>query len=163
MAFPHLQKKKFEKTSPQGQTSITSSLRNQKMHSAGEMIEESKLINAAKSELLIENRETNLSEKNHNPPAKEVIYKNKYKEHRFPAKGIKQRVTQASVVQIFVSANNLADLDLITQSDPLCTLKMKNGNTHGKYTKVGETEVVDNNLNPVWVEHFDVTYHPERK
>ena len=68
------------------------------MNHLGEQIEESKLINAAKSELLIENRETNLSEKNHNPPAKEVIYKNKYKEHKFPSKGIRQRVTQSSVV-----------------------------------------------------------------
>ena len=66
----------------------------------------------------------------------------------------KQKATgPTSRVEIFVSAKNLADLDTFTLSDPLCTLKVKNSK-HGGYMEYGETEVVDNNLNPKWVAHF---------
>ena len=64
---------------------------------------------------------------------------------------------QTSRVQLFVSAKNLADLDFITQSDPYCTLKVKNSK-HGSYIEYGKTEMIDNNLNPKWVKHFTVQY-----
>ena len=62
-----------------------------------------------------------------------------------------------SKVQLFVSAKNLADLDLITQSDPFCQLKVKN-TKNGSYILYGRTETIDNNLNPKWVKHFSLDY-----
>ena len=64
---------------------------------------------------------------------------------------------QTSRVQLFVSAKNLADLDMITQSDPFCTLRVKNS-LHGNYINYGQTEVIDNNLNPKWIKHFTIEY-----
>ena len=65
-------------------------------------------------------------------------------------------------MQLFVSAKNLADLDLLTESDPCCVLKMKTGK-FGSYEIIGETETIDNNLNPKWVKHFKVEYVFERQ
>lgn len=65
-------------------------------------------------------------------------------------------------VELFVSAKNLTDVDILTLSDPLCQLFMKNGN-HDSYVLVGETETIDNNLNPKWVKHFTVNYYFERQ
>lgn len=56
----------------------------------------------------------------------------------------------------------MADLELITQSDPYCVLKTKNG-VHGSYTTVGKTETIDNNLNPKWVSHFNIEYFFSRQ
>ena len=66
----------------------------------------------------------------------------------------KQKATgPTSRIELFVSAKNLTDLDTFTLSDPVCTLKVKNSKLGG-YISYGETEVVDNNLNPKWVDHF---------
>ena len=67
-----------------------------------------------------------------------------------------------SRVEIFVSAKNLADLDTFTLSDPLCTLKVKNSKLGG-YIDYGSTEVVDNNLNPKWVQHFQIEYYFDKQ
>jgi len=58
-----------------------------------------------------------------------------------------------------VSAKNLKNLDIVTDSDPQCTLKVKEENLkYAVYKQAGETEVVDNNLNPQWIRHFSVNY-----
>jgi Ca2+-dependent lipid-binding protein len=62
-------------------------------------------------------------------------------------------------VQLFCSATKLVNLDYLTVSDPQCTLKVKEANNAYAVQKtVGETEVIDNNLNPVWTKHFAVVY-----
>lgn len=41
----------------------------------------------------------------------------------------------------------------------MCTLKTRVCNQeHASWIKMGETEVVDNNLNPEWIKHFNVKY-----
>lgn len=66
-------------------------------------------------------------------------------------------------VQLFCSATKLANLDYLTVSDPQCTLKVKEANNAYAVQKiVGETEVIDNNLNPVWTKHFAVVYQFNR-
>lgn len=66
-------------------------------------------------------------------------------------------------MQLFVSATNLANLDYLTLSDPICTLKVKEANNqYSPEKKVGETEVIDNNLNPTWTKHFSVIYQFNR-
>jgi len=53
----------------------------------------------------------------------------------------------------------LVNLDWLSVSDPICTLKVKEANYEYAVQKtVGETEVIDNNLNPVWTKHFEVIY-----
>ena len=75
----------------------------------------------------------------------------------------KQKATgPTSRIELFVSAKNLTDLDTFTLSDPVCTLKVKNSKLGG-YISYGETEVIDNNLNPKWVEHFQVEYYFDKQ
>lgn len=60
---------------------------------------------------------------------------------------------------MFASATDLVNLDWLSVSDPICTLKVREANYEYAVQKmVGETEVIDNNLNPVWTKHFDVLY-----
>lgn len=62
-------------------------------------------------------------------------------------------------VQLFASATDLVNLDWLSVSDPICTLKVREANYEYAVQKmVGETEVIDNNLNPVWTKHFEVLY-----
>ena len=66
-------------------------------------------------------------------------------------------------VQLFVEGKNLVDLDFFTVSDPICTLRIRDANVHdAEYKPAGETEVIDNNLNPLWIEHFTVMYSFKR-
>ena len=66
-------------------------------------------------------------------------------------------------MQLFVEGKNLVDLDFFTVSDPICTLKIRDTNVIDVDHKlVGETEVIDNNLNPLWIEHFTVLYSFKR-
>lgn len=62
-------------------------------------------------------------------------------------------------VQIFVSATNLKNLDFFTLSDPQCSLKQKVTTIdYAPYKHVGDTEVIDNHLDPNWIKHFNVNY-----
>ena len=66
-------------------------------------------------------------------------------------------------MQLFVEGKNLVDLDFFTVSDPICTLKTRDANVHdAEFKSAGETEVIDNNLNPLWIEHFTVMYSFKR-
>ena len=65
-------------------------------------------------------------------------------------------------VQVFVSAKNLANVDLISEADSICCLKIQS-NAGGKFKLVGETETFDNNSNPKWVKHFKLTYHASQQ
>jgi hypothetical protein len=51
-------------------------------------------------------------------------------------------------------------LDFLTLSDPQCTLKTKACYLdYPPWIERGETEVIDNNLNPEWIKHFTVKYN----
>ena len=116
----------------------------------------SKLVQAAKKEKAFVNRGYNKA------PANIIPYSSFKKgkgEVTIFHGNTKQKATgPTSRVEIFVSAKNLADLDTFTMSDPLCTLKVKNSKLGG-YLSYGQTEVIDNNLNPKWVRNFSVEYY----
>ena len=58
-----------------------------------------------------------------------------------------------------MSGSNLKNLDYFSASDPQCTLKSRSTTIdYSLFNLVGETEVVDNNLNPQWIKHFNVHY-----
>ena len=60
---------------------------------------------------------------------------------------------------MFVEGRDLVDLDFFSVSDPFCSLKTRESNLkHAPYTLNGETEVIDNNLNPRWIKHFRVWF-----
>ena len=62
-------------------------------------------------------------------------------------------------MQLFVEGKNLIDMDFFTVSDPICTLKTREANLpYAVYRDAGETEVIDNHLNPCWTTHFTVQY-----
>jgi len=50
-------------------------------------------------------------------------------------------------IRLFLSCRNLADLDIITVSDPYIEIWLKN-DERSSWTKIAQTETIDNNLNP---------------
>ncbi|CAL4142232.1 unnamed protein product [Meganyctiphanes norvegica] len=68
----------------------------------------------------------------------------------------------ATLVEISVSAHNLRNRDTFSKSDPVCVLYIKETG-QDKYYKVGCTEQIRNNLNPEWVNSFDLEYRFEER
>lgn len=69
-------------------------------------------------------------------------------------------VVPATQVEISVQCRNLADLDVLSKSDPMCVLFMKDIKTN-TYYELGRTETLDNQLNPDFATKFTVTYYFE--
>jgi hypothetical protein len=62
-------------------------------------------------------------------------------------------------VDLSISGRKLKDLDFFSKSDPMCILyEMDNGN----WKKVGQTEMINNNLNPDFKTTLRVDYWFER-
>ena len=62
-------------------------------------------------------------------------------------------------IELFVEAKDLVDLDYFSVSDPICKLSKRDViSDGGNFEEVGETEVIDNNLNPKWIKHFTVMF-----
>ena len=60
-------------------------------------------------------------------------------------------------LEIFLAARNLINLDTFSMSDPYCIV---NYQLEGESEeKLGETEVIDDNLNPTWEKTFLVDYY----
>lgn len=77
-------------------------------------------------------------------------------EHFFRAKGEHALCTQ---IELSLSASKLLDLDITSKSDPMAVVYMKRRD--GKLDELGRTEVIMNNLNPVWIQKINVTYQFE--
>ena len=59
-----------------------------------------------------------------------------------------------------MEGRDLVDLDFFSVSDPICLLKTRDSNvSYGTWHHIGETEVIDNNLNPKWIKSFSVWFH----
>lgn len=62
-------------------------------------------------------------------------------------------------LEIFLAARNLANLDLFSKSDPFCIVDYE---LQGEpKIRIGETEVIENNLNPTWEKTFTIDYHED--
>ena len=60
---------------------------------------------------------------------------------------------------MFVQASNLTNLGNFRLSDPQCQLRIKEANNdYAVQRTVGETEVIQNDLNPEWKKDFTVIY-----
>lgn len=62
-----------------------------------------------------------------------------------------------SQIEITISARSLLNLDLTSKSDPYCIVKMKKPRS-GLFVEVGNTEKIDDTLNPEWVKKVLVNY-----
>ena len=65
-----------------------------------------------------------------------------------------------STVELAVSCTNLADTDLMSKSDPLCVLFIKNNNS---WMEFGRTEKITDSLSPAWLKKFVIDYKFEQR
>ncbi|RXG67368.1 Synaptotagmin-3 [Armadillidium vulgare] len=65
-------------------------------------------------------------------------------------------------VELNVSAINLRDKDVMSKSDPLCVLFIKERGQNS-YLEIGRTELITNSLSPQWVKKFEVDYRFEER
>ncbi|XWS57854.1 hypothetical protein CRYUN_Cryun09bG0209300 [Craigia yunnanensis] len=62
-------------------------------------------------------------------------------------------------IELSISASNLRDLDITSESDPMTVLYVKKRD--GTLEELGRTEVTLNSLNPAWIEKINVAYQFE--
>ena len=65
-------------------------------------------------------------------------------------------------VWLFLSCQNLANLDTISKSDPRVNVFFHNGGHNDKWVLLGKTETIENSLNPVFVTSFEIDFYFER-
>lgn len=70
------------------------------------------------------------------------------------ASGLVQRL------QLAFSCEELINMDTFSKSDPFCILFRQTGNM---WQKIGQTEVINDNLNPQWVTKITVDFHFEQQ
>ncbi|XP_013417379.1 copine-8 isoform X2 [Lingula anatina] len=63
----------------------------------------------------------------------------------------------ATQVELTISCRNLKDKDVLSKSDPMCVLFVK-GFGSNSYTEYGRTEIIQNTLNPEFVQKFLINY-----
>ena len=64
-------------------------------------------------------------------------------------------------VELYFQGRNLKDLDTFSKSDPQVRVSIKEGPTSSTWKKVGETEIIQNNLNPDWKNTIKIFYQFE--
>jgi len=74
-----------------------------------------------------------------------------------PVKGFKCKPAFKIDIQIFLSGVNLTNMDRMDESDPFCIVYLRE-HSEDPWVEFGRTETIDNNLNPDWVKHLDVSY-----
>ncbi|PHU18359.1 Protein BONZAI 3 [Capsicum chinense] len=62
-------------------------------------------------------------------------------------------------IELSLSASKLSDLDIISKSDPMAVVSIRRRD--GTLEELGRTEVIMNNLDPVWVQKISVMYQFE--
>lgn len=64
-------------------------------------------------------------------------------------------------VELHISGRKLKDLDFFSKSDPVCHFFQWNDRGR-QWVKFGQTEIVNNNLNPDFKTYFNVDYQFEK-
>ena len=65
-----------------------------------------------------------------------------------------------NIVSLSFACENLPNLDTFTRTDGMIVLYAKTGNV---WNKLGQSEVIMDNLAPAWVKSFEVQYHFEKR
>ena len=66
-------------------------------------------------------------------------------------------VMPTSLIEMTISCRNLMNKDILSKSDPFCTVLMKDSWSE-KFNEIGRTETVVDNLSPEWVKKFVISY-----
>lgn len=65
-----------------------------------------------------------------------------------------------TTVELSVSCNNLRDMDVMSKSDPVCVLFVKNNN---RWMEFARTEMITDSLSPSWMKKFIIDYKFEER
>ena len=63
-------------------------------------------------------------------------------------------------IELFLSANNLPNKDFLSYSDPYCVISLQDSKSSLK--ELLKTEIIKNNLNPIWKTSLTLDYHFEQ-
>lgn len=74
----------------------------------------------------------------------------------FRSKGLLPLYTR---IELNLSASKLGDYDIMSKSDPMAVVYAQKKD--GTLEELGRTEVIMNNLNPMWIQKIDVVFHFE--
>ncbi len=77
------------------------------------------------------------------------------------AEELKNSITQR--VTLTISCRNLKNLDITSKSDPKCEIYLRDGGKASKWMLIGETEIVNNNLNPDFSKQLEINYTFEKE
>ncbi|CAG9321491.1 unnamed protein product [Blepharisma stoltei] len=75
---------------------------------------------------------------------------------------VEARYLDQSQVQLFICIRKLKDVEYISKSDPFVEIFEKTS-YEGKWSKLGQTEIIWNNLNPDFIRNFTLDYHFEEQ
>lgn len=64
-----------------------------------------------------------------------------------------------NTVNLSFQCHDLPNMDTMSLSDPFCILYKQTGRV---WTKLGQTEIIHDNLNPTWVKTIACEYHFEQ-
>lgn len=70
-----------------------------------------------------------------------------------------QLVSPFTKLQLFISCSNLKDVDILGSSDPFVIIYMKEGEV---WKQIGKTEMIKDNLNPLFQTSFFINYFFEK-
>jgi len=76
------------------------------------------------------------------------------------AGGAPQGGEPTSEVELSIECTGLRDMDTLSKSDPMCVAYALEGD---RWTRLGSTEIIWDNLNPKWAKTFEVRYYFERE
>eukprot|EP01043_Picozoa_sp_COSAG02_P069651 COSAG02_NODE_12020_length_1612_cov_1.419696_2_plen_105_part_00 len=65
-----------------------------------------------------------------------------------------------SEVELSIECTGLRDMDTLSKSDPMCVAYALEGD---RWTRLGSTEIIWDNLNPKFATTFEVRYYFERE
>lgn len=71
-------------------------------------------------------------------------------------------VGPSNKIQLTISCRNLADLDILSKSDPEVHVFLRDSKST-RYTMIGKTEMILNNLNPDFTKVFVIDYFFEKE
>ena len=64
-------------------------------------------------------------------------------------------------IEMYLKCENLKNKDLLSKTDAFVKVELRRG--HGRWEALGSTEVVKDNLNPVFTHQFKMDYHFEEQ
>jgi len=80
-----------------------------------------------------------------------------------PAESDRGLELPTSTVELSMWCENLMDADILSKSDPVCVVHIKDSKAHKQWVTVGKTEIIKDSLNPRWQKKFIMDYKFEER